>query len=256
MRDARTLGSIMLSADSPYHGDIVRSLDLFENLVSAIRVCEASSPPIVHRDINPRNILVLPDGTVRLIDFGVCQIDDGVMITLVDENVGARNYTSPECEAGSDQSIGVHSDIYSAGKVLWAAITSRHAFAREEPVFRERSMEKMFPERPEVWHLAYIFERTVRRSPADRFRSTEEVFQLTREVCNIVQRGLPPLRHLGARCPSCGWRTVVDFQGGHTVFGNPNPRGVRSLICDLCGFGFVRNLDVLQENIQRLESLS
>ena len=40
------------------------------------------------------------------------------------------------------------------------------------------------------------------------------------------------------------------------VFGNPNPPGVRSLICDLCGFGFVRNADIWQRNIERLEGLS
>ena len=71
----------------------MRSLDLFESIVSAIGVCEASSPQIVHRDINPKNVLVLPDGSIRLIDFGVCQINEGEMITLVDENVAARNYT-------------------------------------------------------------------------------------------------------------------------------------------------------------------
>ena len=253
---AKTLDSIMLSGDNPYHGDIMRSLDLFESIVSTIGVCETSSPQIVHRDINPKNILVLPDDSVRLIDFGVCQINEGEMITLVDENVGARNYTSPECEAGNDDSIGVHSDIYSAGKVLWAAITSRQAFAREEPVFRDRSMEKMFPAQPETWHLAYIFEKTVRRSPADRYRSTGDILQLTRQVRYVVQRGFPPLKGITPRCPSCGWQTIRDFQEGYQVFGNPNPAGVRSLICDLCGFGFVRNVDILQRNIERLEGLS
>lgn len=127
---AKTLDSIMLSGDNPYHGNILRSLDLFESIVSAIGVCEASSPQIVHRDINPKNILVLRDSSIKLIDFGVCQIDEGERFTFVDENVGTRNYTSPECEAGNDASIGVHSDIYSAGKVLWAAITSKQAVLR------------------------------------------------------------------------------------------------------------------------------
>ena len=253
---AKTLGSIMLSGDNPYHGDIMRSLDLFESIVSAIGVCEASRPQIVHRDINPKNILVLPDETIRLIDFGVCQINEGAMITLVDEDVGARNYTSPECESGNDESIGVHSDIYSAGKVLWAAITSRQAFAREEPAFRDRSMEEMFPTRPETWHLVHIFEKAVRRSPGDRCRSTEEILRLTREVRYIVKQGFPPLRSVSARCPSCGWKSIGDFQRGHSVFGNPNPRGVRSLICDLCGFGFVRNTDIWQRSIERLEGLN
>ena len=253
---AKTLDSVISSEDNPYHGDTIGSLGLFETVLSAIGVCEASSPQVVHRDINPKNILVLPDGSIRLIDFGVCQINAGEMITLIDENVGARNYTAPECEVGNYDAIGVHSDIYSAGKVLWAAITSKQAFAREEPAFRARSMEKMFPSQPETWHLAYIFEKTVRHSPMDRYRSTGEVLQLTREVRYIVQRGFPPLERVRNRCPSCGWQTIVNFREGYSVFGNPNPRGVRSLIYELCGFGFVRNTDTWERNIERLKGLS
>ena len=121
---AKTLDSIITSTTNPFHGNVTMSLNLFEQVISAIAECQAADPPIVHRDINPKNILVLPDNTIRLIDFGICQVQDGIMITLVDENVGARNYTSPECEAGNDESIGVNSDIYSAAKVLWSSITS------------------------------------------------------------------------------------------------------------------------------------
>ena len=253
---ARTLSSIIFAEGSPYYRDVSRCLDMFEQILAGIRACEASRPQVVHRDIKPDNILVLQDGSIRLIDFGVCQIDDGEMMTLVDENVGARNYTSPECEAGSDDFIGIHSDIYSAAKVLWAAITSRQAFAREDPVFTNRSMEAMLPQIPETWHLTHIFERTIRRNPADRFQSVGEALELVRHVRNLVQSGIPPLKILSRYCPSCGWPTVSDFPRSHEVFGNPNPPGVRSLMCNLCGFGFVRNMEIWRENLERRESLS
>ena len=80
-------------------------------IISVIEACESADPQIVHRDIKPNNILLLPDETIRLIDFGICQIDGGMMLTLVDENVGARNYISPECEAGNESEIGPHSDL-------------------------------------------------------------------------------------------------------------------------------------------------
>lgn len=252
---ARTLASIIFSEDNPYHGDIDRCLDLFENIIVAIGVCEAASPQIIHRDINPRNILVLPDDTIRIIDFGVCQFDDGVMITLIDENVGARNYTSPECESGSDASIGVHSDIYSAAKVLWSAITSRQAFAREEPVFNGRSMSKMFPESPECWQLVYVFEGTIRANPTNRCRNSNEVLGLIREVRHLVKGGFPPVKRIRAHCPSCGRRSVREYDKGYLIFGNPNPPGVKSLICDSCGFVFVRNTDVWEQSIERLQGL-
>ena len=98
---AQTLANIIFSRSNRFHGDVLRSLDLFEQIISAIGACEALDPPIVHRDINPKNMLILPDGNVRLIDFGICQIQDGTIITLADEGVGTRDYTSPECEAGA-----------------------------------------------------------------------------------------------------------------------------------------------------------
>ena len=253
---AKTLDSFILSASNPYHGNIERSLNLFEQIILAIRECQASDHSIVHRDINPKNILVLPDNTIRLIDFGICQVQDGTMITLVDENIGARNYTSPECEAGNDESISVLSDIYSASKVLWSAITSKRAFAREEAVFKDKSLERMLPTNPETWHLSHIFEKTIRQNPSDRVQGTGETLTLIRQVRYLVDRGFPPLQHVPARCPSCGLLGIEEFVDGGIVFGNPNPPGVVSLVCNSCGFGFVRNYEILRGHFSRLEGLN
>ena len=92
---ARTLASVIFSESNPYHGKPLECLGLFEQILLALQACEQTSPPVVHRDIHPSNILLLRDGSLRLIDFGICQIQDGHIITLVDENVGARNYAAP-----------------------------------------------------------------------------------------------------------------------------------------------------------------
>ena len=248
---ARTLAKIIYSQTNPYHGDILRCLDLFEQIISAIGACETFIPQVIHRDVNPKNILILPDGTLRLIDFGICQLQDGMMITLVDEGVGARNYTSPECEAGSDENVGTHSDIYSASKVLWSAITSQRVFAREEPVFASRSMSTMFPTRAATWHLAHIFEKTIRQNPENRFRSTNELMDLVGGVRRIVQGGFPPLEEVQNRCPSCGWNDLQEYGQGYIVFGNPNPPGIKSMMCRVCGFLFVRDMKVWKEKIRQ-----
>ena len=52
----------------------------------------------------------------------------------MDEGVGTVNYMAPECESGSDDVIGIGADLYSAGKILWSAITGLKAFSRENPV--------------------------------------------------------------------------------------------------------------------------
>lgn len=248
---ARTLANIAFSGLSPFHGNTLRCLDIFESVVLCIQACEKVKPPIVHRDISPKNILVLPDGSIRLIDFGICLIQDGQKLTLVDEDVGTRNYTAPECEAGNDAEIGVHSDLYSAAKVLWSSVTSQRAFAREKPVFGNRCMDIMLPNIPLTWHLNLIFEKTIRANPENRVRTSETILQLIQEVRYLVERGFPPMRDIAKRCPSCGRANVGDFPQGHAVFGNPNPRGVQNFLCKDCGFGFVRHVDTLRENYQR-----
>ena len=255
--DAKPLHRVIFSPTNPYRGNVLKSLALFANIVSVIKACESADPQIVHRDIKPNNILLLPDETIRLIDFGICQIDGGTVLTLVDENVGARNYISPECEAGNDSEIGSHSDLYSAAKVLWSAITSRQAFPREQAVFGSLSMDQIFPDHPETWHLGHIFEKTIRQNPGDRCRKMSEVVVLVDELRYLVKGGFPPLKEVEDRCPSCGRnKTVVDFRQGYIVFGNPNPPGVKALMCNNCGFSFVRNTETLRDNINRLKGLS
>lgn len=252
---ASDLEKVLFSDRNPYHGKVGLSIDLFEQIILAIGVCENANPKIVHRDISPKNVLVLPDYSIRLIDFGICQIEKGTSITLTGENFGTRYYTSPECELGQDSSIGIHSDIYSAAKVLWSAVTSKRAFSREASVFADQSMESLFPLNKETWHLMNIFERSIREKPENRFRSTQQVLNEIAEIKYLLRGGFPPLKDVLVRCPSCGSQKMQSFSEGSKVFGNPNPTGVMSWICGICGFAFVRNMEVWNSNVRRMEGL-
>lgn len=254
---AKSLKDVISSSlTNPFHANALLSLSLFEQIVLAIRECQNAEFPITHRDINPKNILVLHGNKICLIDFGICQVEDGNIITLADEDVGTRNYTAPECGSGDDSTIGVHSDIYSAAKVLWSAINSQQAFDREKHAFQGRSMEKMLPDMPETWHLTRIFEKTIRERPEDRLRESSEVLNLINEVRFLIKANFPPLEEVAERCPSCGCKDIGEFDSGYVVFGNPNPRGVYSALCHQCGFGFVRKASILKENIEKRAELS
>jgi serine/threonine protein kinase len=248
---ARTLANIIFSGFNPYYGNVIKCLDIFEKLILAIRICEQANPRIIHRDINPKNILVLPDESLRLIDFGICQIDDGQILTLTDEDVGTRNYTAPECEAGSEAQIGVHSDIYSAAKVLWSTMTSQRCFAREKPVFSNKCMKAIFPDLPLSWHLDNIYYHSIRSNIENRFGYTESMLNLIKETRYLVERQFPTLTEVSQRCPSCGYPSVGQYDQGHSVFGNPNPQDVYSLICNHCGLIFLRNVGVLRQEYER-----
>jgi serine/threonine protein kinase len=253
---AKTLDEIIFEYNNPYHCEVLKCLKTFEQLILALHACDQSKSPIVHRDIKPENILILPDGTIRLIDFGICQIQDGRLITLTDENLGTRNYAPLECEAGNNLPIGAYSDLYSAGKVLWSMVTSRPAFAREEPVFTNLSMVELFPDNPTTYHLNRIFQTTIRAKPSDRCQIPLSLLALIREITFLVQSGYPPLEEVVSRCPACGQKGILPYQQGHAVFGNPNPVGVDSIHCSVCGFIFVRDMSEWQRNYERFRNLT
>jgi serine/threonine-protein kinase len=77
---------------------------------------------IIHRDIKPPNIMVLPNGVVKLMDFGIARLSEGVdPDSLAGQTVGTPFYMSPEQAQGRD--LDVRSDIYSVGVVLYELFT-------------------------------------------------------------------------------------------------------------------------------------
>ena len=234
-------------AHNPFHGNTLKCLDLFEQIIVAIGAYENQSPQITHRDINPQNILLLEDGSIRLIDFGICHFENNETITLTGENVGRRNYTAPECEAGGTPTTGVHSDFYSAAKTLWSVITSRRAFSREESVFGENSTRSLFPDTPEAWHLQRIFERSIRKDPANRFQNTEDALGLLAEVRYKLERKLPTSETAHTRCPSCGGKSFSELPGTQNIFGSPDNRNFNVVHCNSCGFVVLRSHNVWQQ---------
>jgi len=249
---ALSLKKLLGADDNPFKGNARNALSLFISLVSAIQACGAEE--IVHRDLSPGNVLVLPDRSVRIIDFGICQVSDGETITLTDEGVGTQNYMAPETEAGASGEISSKADLYSAGKILWSAIANQNAFAREEPVFNAKSMHTLFPEDPTTWHLHHIFEGTIRQEHSNRW-TVDDALAQARHVNFLVTTGHPPLELIDERCPLCGVGKLGKFDGAHMVFGNPNPSSISSLQCRYCGFCFAQNRTMVRENLQRRTEL-
>jgi len=244
----------LMEEKSPYKEDPQNSLELFVQIVKVIEYCGGRQPPVVHRDLSPANILVLPDGTIKVIDFGLCQVEGGTPITLVDEGVGTVNYMAPECESGADEQISYRSDVYSAGKILWSAFTNQRAFSRERPAFTSKSMKALFPEFREAWHLQRLFEATIRRLPANR-ANTAYLLLLARRITDSIKSGRPPLELMQQECPLCFQGNLRPFQGSHMVFGNPPPKGIVALQCEYCGYCFAINQGEIQERLNQGASL-
>src|SRR5262249_5572400 len=104
-----------------------------EVLDMALQVCpalkHAHDRGIVHRDINPQNLLGSTDGVVKLADFGVDKVFAGQHLTATGGLVGTAEFVSPEQASGKP--VTPRSDLYSFGILLYTLITGRVPFEGE-----------------------------------------------------------------------------------------------------------------------------
>lgn len=229
---AQPLKKYLINGKSPYAGNPVAAIEMFVQISEALGACEQKG--IAHRDLSPGNILVIPDGTIKVIDFGIAQVDNGDLVTLTTEgeNFGTLNYRAPECEHAVEGKIDVRSDLYSAGKILWSAMTSREVFPREVPAFTNQSMKRIFPEDPDTWHLFEIYEHTIRLEPRNRWESASLAVKEAKRVLSNIKAGIPPFEILARCCPVCRSLHVVEYKAKPNVLRGDN--GIERT-CGRCG---------------------
>jgi TPR repeat protein len=86
---------------------------------------------VLHRDVKSANVVFSEDGTPKLVDFGLARLagGDGQSLTQTGELMGSPAYMAPEQARGERHAVGVHTDVYGLGAVLYEALTSRPPFA-------------------------------------------------------------------------------------------------------------------------------
>jgi serine/threonine protein kinase/tetratricopeptide (TPR) repeat protein len=130
---------------------IAERLRLFREVGEAVQ--HAHRHAIIHRDLKPSNILVTQDGTVKLLDFGIAkQLEslDGADQTRTGLRPMTPAYAAPEqVRAGR---LGIHTDVYSLGVVLYELLAGRlpFDFDGKTPSDVERAIVEEEPERPSV----------------------------------------------------------------------------------------------------------
>ncbi|MYS93833.1 MULTISPECIES: serine/threonine-protein kinase [Streptomyces] len=111
----------------------------------------AHSQSILHRDIKPANALLMPDGTVKVVDFGVAKFMGDTLgareLTVTGAPLGSPSYMSPE-QAEGDRAIDHRSDLYSLGCLLYHAVTGRPPFTGTNPLAVLRKQMEAVPEPP------------------------------------------------------------------------------------------------------------
>ena len=109
---------------------VLRWKDALHFVTQILRALQhAHDKGIVHRDIKPQNIMLFPDGTIKVMDFGIARFSRIDGKTLSDKTIGSVHYISPE-QARGDMT-DERSDIYSVGVMLYEMLTGRLPFEAE-----------------------------------------------------------------------------------------------------------------------------
>ncbi|MGH7696417.1 MAG: protein kinase domain-containing protein, partial [Gemmatimonadaceae bacterium] len=152
------------------------AVDIGKQIARGLGAAHARS--IVHRDVKPGNVMLTPDGTVKLLDFGLAQVED-TNATRSGMTPGTMAYMSPEQVLG--ELVGPRSDLWSLGVVLYEMLTGtqpfrgethsdvRHAISHAKP----QSISRLQPGTPPS--LQGILTRLLEKEPQARYASAAEV---------------------------------------------------------------------------------
>ena len=134
---------------------------------------------LVHRDVNPANLVITYAGEIKIIDFGVAKVDKAAVKTVTGMLKGKFAYMCPEYIQA--QVLDRRADVFSAGIVLWEALTGRQLFARDttaatmyavmgDPIPMPSKYRSDVPPQ-----LDAIVARALARDPAHRFATADEM---------------------------------------------------------------------------------
>ncbi|MEC5199477.1 serine/threonine protein kinase [Arthrobacter sp. PL16] len=107
-----------------------RTLSIVGQTATALAVAHRQG--LVHRDVKPGNILVMPDGRVKITDFGIARLADQVPLTATGQVMGTAQYLAPEQATG--QPATGSSDIYALGVIGYELLAGRRPFSGESQI--------------------------------------------------------------------------------------------------------------------------
>src|SRR6266516_4422767 len=193
------------------------AVDVAIQVTSALAAAHETG--IVHRDINPGNIMLRPDGYVKVLDFGIAKLaesafaeataDGAESVTLAGTNLGSIlgtvRYMSPEQARGAPVDKGT--DIWSLGVVLYEMVTGQAPFTGETPGEAMSSILETEPPPLTSYitqtpaELQQIISKTLRKERGQRYQSAHELL----EAFQSLRRSMEFKAELGRATAAPSW---------------------------------------------------
>lgn len=169
----------------------IEAVRIAKEIASALESAHRNN--LVHCDIKPHNILVMPDGHIKVTDFGIARAVSASTMTYSGSVMGSVHYFSPEQAKGTV--ITTKSDVYSLGVVLYEMLTGKLPFNGETSVSialkhlqeEPTPIRQLNPSIPPV--LEAIVQKAMSKDPADRPSSTELYADLNQAKAMLTDRG-------------------------------------------------------------------
>ncbi len=139
---------------------------------AAIALAAAHAAGIVHRDVKPSNLLVTPEGTVKLSDFGIARLESDSVLTQTGLVVGSPAFLAPEVAGGAPATTA--SDMWSLGATVFHAVEGHPPFPSDGNLMglMYRIVHEEPPRAEHAGWLAPLIEHLMLRDPAGRWDAT------------------------------------------------------------------------------------
>jgi len=186
---------------------------------------------VIHRDIKPGNILLLPDGqTIKVGDFGIAHLEEDRQAHGAGQLMGTPQYMSPEQTRGDE--VDGRSDLFSAGVVLYQMLAGERPFRGDSLLALAQRIATEDPpplaeRRPDVPPgLRRAVERCLAKDPVDRYASGHELAQVLADVLaelDLAERRRQPRHGWGLRASSTlvlGTAAAICYALGASAFSN------------------------------------
>ncbi len=134
---------------------------------------------VVHRDIKPANVQILPDSSVKLLDFGIAHLVGAEALTAAGAVTATAHYASPEQLRGEES--GAATDVYSTGILAYEMLTRRRPFVGNSvAIVLSKVLHDPLPPMDTSWSEAFpaieqIIQRATAKRSADRYASAEDM---------------------------------------------------------------------------------